>query len=154
MRALGSSARIFLLLCLAAAAAWAQSTAQINGTVTDATGAAVPGADVKATQTATGVARTVTSGAAGEFVLSNLDPGPYSLEVSKQGFSRFVQNGINLAVADNPNIPVSLNVGNVISRSKFRPMRPWSKPRMPVSARSWRTSGFWICPSTAAIRPI
>jgi len=116
MKAFGNTARvflIFLMLCLAATAAWAQSTAQINGTVTDASGAAVPGAEVKATQTATGVARTVSSGAAGEFVLSNLDPGPYSLEVSKQGFSKFVQNGINLAVADNPNIPVALNVGNV-----------------------------------------
>ena len=55
-----------------APAVWAQSTAQIVGTVTDASGAAVPGAEVKATQTDTGVVRTFTSGPAGEYVLNNL----------------------------------------------------------------------------------
>ena len=52
---------IFLL----SGAAWAQSlsTAQINGSVQDASGSAVPGAEVKAMQKETGLVRTVTSGA-------------------------------------------------------------------------------------------
>jgi hypothetical protein len=92
---------------------WAQATAQINGTVTDATGAAIPGAEVKATQTATGVSRTVISGSSGDYVLPNLQIGPYSLEVTKDGFSKYVQTGINLNVSDNPTIGVVLKVGNV-----------------------------------------
>jgi hypothetical protein len=110
MKVAGFLAR-FLLAASFAAVVWAQSTAQINGTVTDASGAAVTGADVKATQTATGTTRTTSSGNAGEFVLPNLETGPWTIEVSKQGFSKFVQTGIVLAVADNPNIPVALQVG-------------------------------------------
>ncbi len=93
------------------ASLYAQS--QIQGTVLDSTGAAVPGADVKATQTATGASRTVSTGADGAYVLSNLPIGPYRLEVSKQGFTTYVQTGIVLQVNTNPTVDVALKVGNV-----------------------------------------
>src|SRR5581483_10388687 len=111
-RLLGFTARICVLLAFSAAA-WGQaaSTAQIQGTVQDATGAAVPGADVKVTQTSTGVTRTATTGADGGYVLPNLPIGPYQLEVSKQGFSKYVQTGIVLQVAASPTIDVSLKLG-------------------------------------------
>ena len=104
-----------LALMTTCAGAWAQaiSTSQINGTVQDASGLAVPGAEVKATQTATGLVRTVTSGADGAFVLTNLPVGPYQIEVSKEGFSKYVQAGIVLQVGSNPNIEVALKVGAV-----------------------------------------
>jgi hypothetical protein len=104
-----------LAFVLGCAGAWAQaiSTSQINGAVQDASGLAVPGAEVKATQTATGLVRTVTSGADGGFVLTNLPIGPYQLEVSKQGFAKYVQAGIVLQVGSNPNIEVALKVGAV-----------------------------------------
>ena len=54
---------------------FAQATSQIQGVVQDASGSAVPGADVKATQTETGALRAVTSGSNGEYVLSNLPVG-------------------------------------------------------------------------------
>ena len=79
----------------------------------DSTGSAVPGADVKATQTATGAVRTVSSGADGGYVLSNLPIGPYRLEVGKAGFTTFVQTGIVLQVNTSPTVEVSLKVGNV-----------------------------------------
>src|ERR1700733_828206 len=90
---------LFLSL-IAASGAWGQaiSTSQINGTVRDATGLAVPGAEVKATQTETGLVRTVTSGADGGYILTNLPVGPYQVEVSKDGFSKYVQSGIVLQV--------------------------------------------------------
>ena len=47
----------FLFLSLTSTALWAQSTAQVSGTVTDQTGAVLPGVEVTATQTATGLAR-------------------------------------------------------------------------------------------------
>src|ERR1700674_150330 len=103
-----------------AAAAWGQavSTAQIAGTVRDASGLPVPGVDVKATQTGTGLVRTATTGAVGEYVLPNLPIGPYQLEAGKQGFSRYVQTGIVLQVGDNPTVDIALQVGAVTEQVK------------------------------------
>ena len=97
------------------AVAWAQggATAQIHGVVQDASGAAVPGAEVKATQTETGVVRTVASEPDGSYILSNLPLGPYRLEVSKEGFTKFVQEGIVLQVNSDPQINPGLKVGSV-----------------------------------------
>src|SRR2546425_11369083 len=83
-------------------ALWAQATSQIQGVVHDASGAAIGGAEVKATQTDTGVVRTVASSEDGTYVLSNLPLGPYRLEVSRAGFTTYVQTGIVLQVATNP----------------------------------------------------
>ena len=104
--------RICVFFCFAVCA-WAQATSQIQGVVQDATGAAVPGAEVKATQTETGATRAVNSGAEGGYVLSNLPTGPYRLEVSKAGFSTYVQTGIVLQVASNPTVDIALKVGAV-----------------------------------------
>ena len=94
---------------------WAQSqsTSQIQGTVQDASGSTVPGAQVKATQTDTGAVSVTSSGNDGTYVLANLPIGPYRLEVSKPGFSTYVQTGIVLQVATNPTIDISLKVGTV-----------------------------------------
>jgi Carboxypeptidase regulatory-like domain len=104
------------VFCIAfsSSAAWAQvSTAQIQGTVQDSSGLAVQGAEVKATQTATGAVRTVTTGVDGGYVLPDLPIGPYQVEVTKEGFSKYVQTGIVLQVASNPTIPITLKVGQV-----------------------------------------
>jgi hypothetical protein len=93
---------------------WAQGgTAQINGTVRDSSGSVVPDATVKATQTATALVRTVTTGVDGSFVLPNLPVGPYVIEITKDGFTKFVQSGIVLQVDSNPAIDASLRVGSV-----------------------------------------
>lgn len=100
---------------LISATVWGQaaSTAQINGTVRDASGLGVPGADIKATQTATGLVRTITSGPDGMYVITNLPIGPYQLEISKEGFSKYVQSGIVLQVDANPTVDANLKVGSV-----------------------------------------
>jgi hypothetical protein len=105
---------IVVVLCLmSVAVVWGQATAQIHGTVQDASGSAVPGAQVVATQTDTRIARTVTSGADGGFVITNLPLGPYQLEVSKEGFTKSLQAGIVLDVGSDPAITVALKVGAV-----------------------------------------
>src|SRR5690348_18359728 len=76
-----------LLAVLSSCLAWGQATSQIQGTVHDETGASVPAAEVKATQTDTGISRSVQSAADGSYVLANLPIGPYKLEVTKQGRS-------------------------------------------------------------------
>src|SRR5579883_1072663 len=106
-------ARSFFVLLLSAAAVWGQATSQIQGTVQDASGSAVADALVKATQTETGVVRSVMTGADGVYVLPNLPIGPYRLEVSKAGFTSYVQSGIVLQVATNPTLDVTLKVGAV-----------------------------------------
>ena len=110
---MNASIRIILAFLMGSAAMWAQGTAQINGTVKDATGLAVPGAEVKATQQATGAVRTTTTGADGSYVLANLPIGPYQVEVSKDGFAKYLQSGVVLQVNSNPSIDVSLKVGAI-----------------------------------------
>jgi len=107
-------ANIFGVL-LMSAAVWAQ-TAQINGVVRDSSGLAIPGAAIKATQTATGVVRTTTSSDNGNYALPNLAVGPYMLEVTKEGFNKYVQSGIVLQVDTNPTIDVPMQVGSVSSQ--------------------------------------
>src|SRR5579864_2925755 len=107
--------KIAFVLLVTCGALWSQaaSTAQINGTVRDASGLGVPDASVKATQTATGLVRTATSGPDGAYVLTNLPIGPYLLEVTKEGFSKYAQSGILLQVDNNPTIDAALKVGSV-----------------------------------------
>ena len=92
---------------------WAQATAQISGTVKDSTGAVLPGVEVTATQTDTGVARTVVTNETGSFVLANLPLGPYRLEAALAGFRTYVQAGIVLDVNSNPAVNPVLQVGQL-----------------------------------------
>jgi hypothetical protein len=66
----------------------AQATAvdQISGTVLDSTGAAIPGAQIKALQTDTGFTRSAVTGSDGGYILNSLPIGPYEIEVSSAGF--------------------------------------------------------------------
>ena len=85
---------VFCASVLITAPAWAQlATAELNGRVTDSSGAVLPGVTVTATQTATGLVRTVVTDENGAYLMSNLPTGPYRLEVSLQGFSSYVQTG-------------------------------------------------------------
>ncbi len=89
----------------------AVGSGQIQGTVADANGGVVPGAEVEVTQTDSGLKRAVTSGADGGYSLPNLPVGPYQLRVGKEGFQAFVQSGIVIQVGNNLRIDVSLKVG-------------------------------------------
>src|SRR5215472_18893145 len=100
-------------LLLVSGCVWAQSTAQISGTVKDQTGAVIAGAQVTATDTDTGLKRTATTDTSGGFALPNLPVGPYRLEASAPGFRTYVQTGIVLQVADNPVINPTLALGQV-----------------------------------------
>jgi hypothetical protein len=107
------SISLAIVLALSSIAVWAQGTSQIQGVVKDTSGAVIGGAEVKATQTETGVARTVVSTEDGVYVFPNLAIGPYRLEVSKPGFSTYVRSGIVLQVASSQTVDVTLTVGEV-----------------------------------------
>ena len=102
-----------LVGALIAPAAFGQAVSQITGTARDQSGAAVPGVQITATQTDTGVTRTATTDEGGNYILPNLPLGPYKLEATKMGFQNFVQIGIELQVNSAPNVPVTLAVGDV-----------------------------------------
>jgi len=102
-----------LVLSFGVMTSWGQSTAQISGTVKDQTGAVLPGVQVTATQTATGLARSVLTDETGSYILPNLPVGPYKLEAALSGFRTFTQTGIVLQVSSNPVINVAMEVGQV-----------------------------------------
>ena len=108
---------VLLVTCLASgltcASVWAQATAQISGTVTDPTGALIPGVEVTATQTGTGISRTTVTNETGSYVLPALPLGPYRLEAALPGFQTYAQTGIVLQVNSSPAINVVLEVGQV-----------------------------------------
>jgi hypothetical protein len=93
------------LVCVAALAAWANlpslaqfTTANLSGTVADATGASVPQATVKVLNKETGFTRTDTTSADGAFTFPALPVGTYRLSAEKPGFSTYIQEGIILTV--------------------------------------------------------
>ena len=83
---------------LAALSLAAQNTATISGTVTDASGAAVPKAQVTATNVGTSLSRSATSNDAGQYVIEFLPTGEYRVEASVQGFKKFVRSGLVLEI--------------------------------------------------------
>ena len=70
---------ISLVLAFGCGTVWAQATAQIDGTVSDPTGALLPGVEITATQTDTGITRIAVSNETGSYVLPNLALGPYRI---------------------------------------------------------------------------
>ena len=85
-RAINQAVTALLLVVLCSASLWAQATAQISGTVKDQSGAVLPGVEITATQTDTGVARTTVSNETGSYVLPSLPTGPYKVEAALPGF--------------------------------------------------------------------
>jgi hypothetical protein len=102
-----------LVSLIGCGSARAQATAQISGTVQDASGAVLPGVDITATQTGTGISRTTITNETGSYTLPNLPLGPYRLAAGLPGFRTFVQTGILLQVGSNATLNIVLQVGEV-----------------------------------------
>jgi len=103
---------IFSLLTLFLGLGHAQvSTASLNGTVQDNTGAVIPGANVAVVQTQTDFKTEAVSGPDGSFRISSIPVGPYVVRVNKDGFARYEQKGIVLTVGQVATIQVSMTVG-------------------------------------------
>lgn len=89
------------------------NTSSIAGTVTDSTGAILPGATVTATQQGTGLERSSTTSSSGEFVLPQLPPGRYDISVKATGFQSTLVQNVVLAIAQREVVNVSMKVGQV-----------------------------------------
>ncbi len=101
-----------LALLAAVPPARAQSTATVQGSVTDEQGAVVPNAKVVARQVATGLERETQTSAAGEYVFSALPAGVYRLEVRADGFKTKIVDGLEVEVARSVVQNLTLAVGS------------------------------------------
>ena len=106
---------VYLLIVLVCAATAVAQTSQgrILGTVTDASGAVVANAQITITNTATGIARTIATTAAGEYLAPDLEPGPYSVEAVAGGFQKARHTVVTLEVAKDIRVDFKLIPGAV-----------------------------------------
>ena len=103
---------LMVLAAVAATPLFAQNTtADVVGTVTDATGAVVPGASVELTNIDTQEKRVVTSGSGGEYTFTLLKPSTYSLTVTAAGFKSFKISSFSLAAGDRAREDSHLEIG-------------------------------------------
>jgi hypothetical protein len=89
------------------------STGNIIGTVTDPSGAAVPGVHVTVLNTGTGVTSSVQTNQSGNYTATHLLPGSYSVTFSKQGFHSRVQKNVTVAVDTSTPVNARLQLGAV-----------------------------------------
>jgi hypothetical protein len=83
----------------------------INGTVTDPSGAAIPGANVVATEDATSVAHTTVTTTDGQFSFQDIPTGAYKVTVTAMGFQQFTISNLSVTAGNVYTVPVKLSVG-------------------------------------------
>ena len=101
-----------VVLLAVAVGAWGQvDHGNITGTITDPSGAVIPGAQITATNTAIGVIYPSKSNDAGIYTILNLPIGTYNLRYQKEGFGAFERNGVEVSIGQRLDIDVKLSVG-------------------------------------------
>jgi len=103
---------LFVFLFVFVAAVRAQSTASLNGTVTDPTGAVVPGAHVKVHSLATGLDNDLVSNSDGIYVAPSLIPGDYSVVATAPGFGTVSVPKVTLLVDTKVEVNVKLAIAS------------------------------------------
>jgi len=138
----------------------------LSGTITDVSGAVIPGAKIAIRNTATGVVTTATTNAIGIFNAPNLLPGPYDVMVTASGFKTEVQKGITLTVGAQQSLNLTMNVGAVTQQVQVRTAAPTVQlvsstisdnvnsttvRQLPLNGRSW-TDLATLQPGISVIR--
>jgi len=106
----------------------------IQGTVNDATGAVVTGANVRIVSTATNVSQSTTTASNGTFAFFALPIGSYNLSVEAKGFRRGDVTGINVEVNQQAKVDVTLQVGEITQSVEVQANASWCKPNRLTSA--------------------
>jgi len=104
---------IAFVLVVYSPALFAQAVGSITGTVTDSTGAVVPGAKITATRVETGVAQSTVSTGTGAYTLPRLDVGTYNVTAEANGFKTGAASGITLDVSQTRSVDFTLVVSGV-----------------------------------------
>ena len=112
-RFLSSGAHAVALLALfSASILLAQTnTATISGAVTDPTGAAIAGAKVVIDSQATGIRREVETNASGVFFVPQLQPGEYTVTISREGFETVKNSGVTVVIDQVANLAIGMKIG-------------------------------------------
>jgi Carboxypeptidase regulatory-like domain len=111
--AIKHSIRVFAMLAFLVALVTAQSTSQLNGSVTDSSAATVAGAKITLTDPATGLQRSTTSNGAGLYQFLDVPPGDYRLEASATGFAPYLAAKVTLVVKTPATVHIQLRVAGV-----------------------------------------
>src|SRR5438034_1035878 len=106
-----ASLSIALFILVVSASLFAQDTASITGTVTDPSGAAVKGAQVRVSSPDRGIDHTVPTNDSGDYLVAGLPPGPVDVAVAAQGFKKFEAKGVILRVGQKARTDIALQVG-------------------------------------------
>lgn len=105
---------LFLLALLTASLAFSQAVnGTLLGTILDSSGAAVPNAQVTATETNTGVSRTTKTAEAGTYLFADVPPGTYQVAVELTGFKKAVRSGVDVIVNTTIRVDLTLQPGNI-----------------------------------------
>lgn len=135
-----------LSVCVATQAFGQSSNARLSGTVNDATGAVLPGVEVTATNTATGVVTTALTNDAGAYNFASLLPGTYTISASLPAFQTQTFRDVQLGNAAQVRLNFALQVGAVAtnvevsiaaSRVLLSQVRRW--------AMCWSNKRSWTC---------
>src|SRR5450755_3501327 len=105
---------LMIFLGFGTTAAWSQatSTATVTGQVTDEQNAAVAGAEVRLLEMATGSSQTTLSNETGRYVVVNVQPGTYTVTISKAGFTVFRIGAQKIDLGSSMSINAALKIGS------------------------------------------
>ena len=112
---------LFLFLTSTLVMAQVAGTAALTGAVTDPSGAIVVGADVTATNLATGAKRSAKTDATGKYLITQVPPGDYRVDVTATGFKTAVRPRVELPIGVTSTLDVLLELETSPKRSKCRP---------------------------------
>src|ERR1700682_3380967 len=139
--------------------------ATISGTITDASGGGIVGAQVSVRNTATGINRNTTADSAGFYTVPNLIPGPYEVKVTAMGFTTAMQSNLTLAVGAQQSLNIPMKVGETSQTVQVTEAAPQIELtsstlrgqvesqtvlELPLNGRDW-TSLATLRPGVAAI---
>ena len=100
------------LIAFAAVSCMAQSTSGLTGTVTDSTGAVIPGAAVQLKNVETGTIVNVVSSSSGSYASDGLQPGRYTITATAPGFGKAIRDQVNVEVSTKSTIDITLANGS------------------------------------------
>ena len=143
-------ARMMLVFVILAAVSLSAQTFRgtILGTVTDPTGAVLPGAKVTVKNTGTGLERSTETSADGSYSLPELPIGSYNVTVTQSGFQTFVATGVTVDVAAERRIDAALKTGEVSTKVEV------SADQLPMVETTTNTLGGVLTAQTVENMPV
>ncbi len=126
-RRLGAVIYLLLFLALSSWLGAQTITSTLQGRISDTTGAVIPEASVSALNTATGLKRSVTANAVGEYQIGGLPPGDYTVNAEKPGFQKSAKK-IHLDLGASGNVDFALALGQVQTQVEVQDVGEVAEP--------------------------